>query len=57
MFSYELENHEYVLTGDLEETLEALNLTPKDFKEHPNLKKGLDLAEKKLANSDFDYTV
>lgn len=57
MFSYELENHEYVLTGDLEETLEALNLTPKDFEEHPNLKKGLDLAKKKLENLDFDYNV
>lgn len=57
VFSYELENHEYVLTGNLEETLEALDLTYKDFEEHPNLKKGLDLAEKKLANAYFDYMV
>lgn len=44
MFRYELANHEYCITYDLEPTLDALNLTEDEVLENPALKKGLILA-------------
>lgn len=44
MFLYELANHEFGYTGDLEETLDALNISSKDLEQHENLKSGLMLA-------------
>lgn len=41
MFSYELANHEYSYTGDISDTLDALNLTLDDIKDNPSLKAGL----------------
>lgn len=40
-FLYELGNHEYCITGDLEETLEALGLTREDIATRPNIKNGM----------------
>lgn len=45
MFLYEMANHEYGYTRDLTDTLDALNITQKDFEERPQLKLGLDLAK------------
>ena len=47
MFDYELANHEYCITHDLEETLESLSLTEKDIEENENLQKGLKKALKR----------
>ena len=44
MFSYELANHEYSYTGDLKQTLNALNLTQKDINNNKNLVYGLNKA-------------
>lgn len=44
MFSYELANHEYDYTGDLEDTLDALDLTIEKVNKNPKLLKGLKLA-------------
>ena len=44
MFKYELANHEYGYTYDLEDTLRALGLTYEEVQEKPNLKKGLERA-------------
>jgi len=41
MFRYELANHEYNYTGELTETLEALDLTLKDIEKSEPLKNGL----------------
>ena len=41
MFTYELANHEYDITLEVDETLDALGLTEKDFQEYPLLKKVL----------------
>lgn len=41
MFKYELANHEYGYTRDLEQTLVALNLTGKDIRDNENLAQGL----------------
>lgn len=41
MFSYELANHEYGYTGDLEETLDALGYTREQVRENKNLYNGL----------------
>lgn len=46
MFSYELANREYGYTRELEDTLEALDLTIEDVNALPNLRNGLDLALK-----------
>ena len=46
-FSYELANHEYVITQDIEETLTALGLEFEDIKNNEELKKSLDKALKK----------
>lgn len=44
MFVYELANHEYGYTGDVTDTLEALDLTADAVKEDPRLMRGLQLA-------------
>lgn len=44
MFKYELANHEYCITGDVEETLDALGLTYEEVKADERLWHGLRLA-------------
>lgn len=46
MFIYELDNHEYSYTWDLEPTLDALGLTAGDIEVDPKLMHGLKLALK-----------
>ena len=46
MFVYELANHEYCITYDLEETLDALGLTPEEVNADELLKHGLNKAIK-----------
>lgn len=41
MFVYELNNHEFSYTADVDETLEELKLTREDIKKDPALKHGL----------------
>lgn len=41
MFKYELANHEYCVTFDLDETLNALCLTEEEIKANKNLQNGL----------------
>lgn len=41
MFRYELSNHEYCVTYDIEPTLDALGLTLDKINKHQNLVKGL----------------
>lgn len=44
MFLYELENHEFGYTKELDDTLEALDLTKNEILKNERLKKGLLLA-------------
>lgn len=53
MFRYELGNHEYSYTRDLNDTLQALDLSMTSINERPNLKKGLELAIKSVLESDY----
>lgn len=46
MFGYELANHEYCITYDLEPTLDALGLSADDVNASPALLNGLRLAKK-----------
>ena len=46
MFVFELANHEYCITYDLEETLDALGLTPEEVNADELLKHGLNKAIK-----------
>jgi hypothetical protein len=46
MFIYELANHEYCITYDLEPTLDALGLTLDEVNENPALLAGLKKAKK-----------
>lgn len=46
MFKYELDNHEYCITYDLEPTLRALGLTEEEVNKNPKLLKGLKKALK-----------
>ena len=48
MFLYELENHEYFITYELDDTLDALNLTLDEVLNSSTLKNGLLLARKKI---------
>ena len=48
MFLYELENHEYFITYELDDTLDALNLTIDEVLNSSTLKNGLLLARKKI---------
>lgn len=47
MFQYELDNHEYCITGDLTDTLDSLGLTIEKVNNNPALKQGLRLARQK----------
>lgn len=47
MFDYELANHEYCITYDLEPTLNALGLTEEEVNADPRLLWGLSMAIKK----------
>ena len=55
MFSYELANHEYSYTGDVSDTLYALNITEEDIRNNDNLKHGLELAMKDAMVKQEDY--
>jgi len=44
MFRYELANHEYDYTGDIDDTLDALCLTQQDIDQNPALQHGLQKA-------------
>ena len=59
MFTYELENHEYCITYDLEDTLDALELTYDEVMNSPNLKHGLELARKEILEkeNEQDYEI
>ena len=56
MFLYELNNHEYSYTGDVDETLTALGITWEDMAENEALLNGLNKALKTigLAGDPFD---
>lgn len=55
MFLYELGNHEYIITGDLSDTLDALDLKIEDVIKNTKLKNGLELAKKEYFN-EFNKT-
>lgn len=55
MFLYELANHEYCITYDLRDTLEALDLTINEIMEDPRLKLGLELAKNEYLASPENY--
>ena len=52
MFLTELSNHEYCYTGDVQDTLDALGITPQYMEAMPQLKAGLDLACQKVMQND-----
>ena len=52
MFLTELSNHEYGYTGDVQDTLDALGITPQYMESMPQLKAGLDLACQKVMQND-----
>lgn len=54
MFVYELENHEYGYTHDLEDTLNALELTYNQVMKNPSLKHGLELARREVLEKECD---
>ena len=41
MFNYELANHEYCITLDVEETIQSIGLTLTEVRENENLRLGL----------------
>lgn len=47
MFNYELGNHEFSYTGEVDDALEALGITASEIQADPRLKHGLELAMKK----------
>lgn len=51
MFLYELNNHEFSYTGDVEETLAALQLTADDINGNEALQHGLKRAVKEIAGA------
>lgn len=53
MFVYELENHEYGYTYELDDTLDALELSYDQVMEIPTLKHGLELAKKEILDKDY----
>lgn len=59
MFVYELENHEYGYTYELDDTLDALELSYDQVMESPTLKHGLELAKKEILDkeSEVDYDI
>ena len=54
MFLYELENHEYFITHEIDDTLDALNLTLNEVLNSSTLKRGLSLARKKILESNIN---
>lgn len=52
MFKYELDNHEYGYTYDVEETLNALNLTYDDVINDPHLSVGLKKAMEEIESRE-----
>lgn len=60
MFVYELENHEYCITYELDDTLDALELTYNQVMNTPTLKHGLELAVNEVLNkscsNDYDLS-
>lgn len=59
MFVSELENHEYCITYDIEDTLDALELSYEQVMSSPNLKHGLELAKKEIIEkeNEQDYDI
>lgn len=57
MFVSELENHEYGYTYELDDTLDALELTREQIANSPSLSHGLELARKEVLHkeSEVDY--
>lgn len=55
MFIYELANHEYCITYDLEETLDALNLTYEEIIADKRLSHGLNKAKKDYLKKTENY--
>ena len=47
MFDYELGNHEFTYTGEVDDALDALGITASEIQADPRLKRGLELAMKK----------
>ncbi len=54
MFVYELENHEYGYTYELDDTLDALELSYDQVMESPTLKHGLELAKKEILDKESE---
>lgn len=48
MFLYELDNHEFGYTGDLEDTLDALGYTEDEVENNPALRRGLHIAVQEI---------
>lgn len=55
MFLYELANHEYCITYDLEPTLDALNLTEDQVLSNPRMLNGLKLATAEYLRNYENY--
>ena len=53
MFNYELANHEYSYTGDLTDTLEALDLTLEEIEANPQMDAALKRATKHQMEIDY----
>jgi hypothetical protein len=54
MFCYELANHEYNYTGDISDTLNALDLTEEDINGNESLRRGLNSAVKEQTKGGFE---
>lgn len=55
MFLYELANHEYCITYELEDTLNALDLTYEDIMNDDRLRLGLELARNEYLGCPENY--
>lgn len=55
MFLYELANHEYCITYELEDTLNALDLTYEDIMNDDRLRLGLELAKNEYLGCPENY--
>ena len=55
MFLYELANHEYCITYELDDTLDALDLTYEEVMKDPRLKLGLQLAKQEYLEEPENY--
>lgn len=53
MFNYELANHEYSYTGDLTDTLDALDLTLEEIEANPQMDEALKRAAKHQMEMDW----